>query len=335
MNEVAKMNDSILIGVDAGGSHTRARVARCQQGSAGASTLSQELGYGEAGAGNPRASGFESAQRNILTAIRNALRNAELPLNTRCKSLCIGAAGAGRDEEKQRIKEWALANQIATNVYVTNDAEIVLASASTNIHRSQPALNPVGIALICGTGSMAWGRNTFGQEFRCGGWGSLLGDEGSGYWIGRAALQAITRAMDERSDGTELTTAIFDYLQCDTPASFIANVYAPEMTRERIAGLAPLVLGLASSDNVAKKIVYAAVEELSLSTLTVAKHLQLVEHNWDLAVTGGVILSSDYLRQALASTLTAHDYAPRQITKVQSAERGALAIAYARLINIP
>lgn len=327
---MAKMKDAVIVGVDAGGSRTRARVARVQSDASGSQNCFAEIGYGEAGAGNPRAAGFEMAQQNIHTAIQLALHDAELPSTTRCKVLCIGAAGAGREDEKERLRSWALTNQIAADTYVTHDAEIVLASASPDKVPAEPALKPVGITLICGTGTMAWGRNSIGHEFRCGGWGSLLGDEGSGYWIGRAALQAVTRAMDQRSEATALTDAILEYLQCDDPTRFIANVYAPETTRERIAGIAPIVLRLASSDAVAKKILDAAAEELGLATLTVAKQLQLAEHQWDLAITGGVILSSNYLQQALVSALAAHHYNPRQITKVLSAERGALAIALAR-----
>ena len=71
---MAKMNDAVIVGVDAGGSRTRARVARVQPDASGSQNCFAEIGYGEAGAGNPRAAGFELAQQNIQTAIRQATR---------------------------------------------------------------------------------------------------------------------------------------------------------------------------------------------------------------------------------------------------------------------
>src|SRR5205823_15045021 len=127
------------------------------------------LGRGQAGSGNPRAAGFDAAQTNIASAIDAAFADAKLPLTT-AAAACFGLAGAGREIEQQRIASWAEKHGIAQNVRVTGDAEPILAAASPE---------NCGVALICGTGSLAWGRNRAGVIARAGGWGYLLGDEGS------------------------------------------------------------------------------------------------------------------------------------------------------------
>ncbi|MEX2027532.1 MAG: BadF/BadG/BcrA/BcrD ATPase family protein, partial [Pirellulaceae bacterium] len=140
---------------------------------------------GTAGPGNPRAAGFDVAQSNINAAIEQAFADAKLPRES-VSAACFGLAGCGREEEQERIRSWAGERRIAAVVQVTGDAEPILAAASPDNW---------GIALICGTGSLAWGRNQRGQTARCGGWGYLIGDDGSAYAIalaGHYSLVAVT-----------------------------------------------------------------------------------------------------------------------------------------------
>ena len=67
-----------------------------------------------------------------------------------------------------------------------------------------------GIVIVSGTGSIAYGRNDRGEASRAGGWGYVLGDEGSGYWIGRLALRAVVRHADGRGRATSLTPRLLD-----------------------------------------------------------------------------------------------------------------------------
>src|SRR5438477_9802043 len=99
--------------------------------------------------------------------VEAAFSDAKLP-RTVAVAACFGLAGAGREIEQQRIVAWATEQKIARAIRVTGDAEPILAAASSDNS---------GVALICGTGSMAWGRNAAGKTARCGGWGYLIGDE--------------------------------------------------------------------------------------------------------------------------------------------------------------
>jgi N-acetylglucosamine kinase-like BadF-type ATPase len=130
-----------IIGVDGGGTKTVAWIAPLDD-----DMNSVVLGRGQSGPGNPRAVGFEVAQANIAAAIEAAFADAKLPSQT-AATACFGLAGAGRAIEQQRIVAWGQQRGIARSVAVTGDAEPILAAASPD---------NCGIALICGTGSLAW-----------------------------------------------------------------------------------------------------------------------------------------------------------------------------------
>src|SRR5262245_59230190 len=138
----------LILGVDGGGTKTVAWLAPLDD-----AQNSIILGRGQAGPGNPRAAGFDVAQANITAAIEAAFADAKLPVTT-AAAACFGLAGAGRESEQTRIANWAMQRGIATRVRVVGDAEPILAAASPD---------NCGIALICGTGSLAWGRNRAGE----------------------------------------------------------------------------------------------------------------------------------------------------------------------------
>src|SRR5439155_21475116 len=213
----------VIVGVDGGGTKTVAWLAPMNDPS-----NAVVLGRGQAGPGNPRAAGFEVALANIGAAIDAAFTDAKLP-RTVAVAACFGLAGAGREIEQQRIVALATEQKIARAIRVTGDAEPILAAASSDNS---------GVALICGTGSMAWGRNAAGKTARCGGWGFLIGDEGSAYWIARAGLTAAVRGADGRGEMTALLPRFQKELQAAAPQDLVDRVYSPQMTRERIASLA-------------------------------------------------------------------------------------------------
>jgi len=226
------MAESLVIGVDAGGTRTTAWIA-----SETDTGNSRPLGIGQAGPGNFRAVGFASATAAIQLAVSEAFLAAELAPR-QVSALCIGAAGAGRTDEQQRLQQWADAEGLANQTCITNDAETVLAAANPNL---------VGITLISGTGSLAWGRNAAGIQHRTGGWGYLLGDEGSAYAIALAGLKAATKAADGRGPQTTLLPAIQKRLSVNAANQLIAKLYDAAMTRDAIASLADCVFDCANS----------------------------------------------------------------------------------------
>jgi N-acetylglucosamine kinase-like BadF-type ATPase len=307
--------EDLVIGVDGGGTKTVAWLATLDEGAGRA-----VLGRGQAGPGNPRAGGFEAAQANIEAAIAMAFADAKMP-QAIAYSACLGLAGAGRTAEQERIAAWAVGRGIARHVKVTSDAEPILAAASPE---------NVGIALICGTGSLAWGRNPEGVTARCGGWGYLLGDEGGAYAIARAGLQAAARAADGRGETTLLLDAFQQELAASGPEQLVERIYTPEMTRERLAALAKVVFETANEDSVAQAILHAAAEELASMIAVLSRRLGMPARAFPLALSGGVILHQALLREKVLEYLVRDGAAPADVALVTEPVRGAVAIARAR-----
>jgi N-acetylglucosamine kinase-like BadF-type ATPase len=303
---------SLVLGIDGGGSKTDAWLAFLGGCSGGVA-----LGRGRAGPGNPRAVGFEAAEANILTAIEAAFHSAGLP-RAAVAAACFGLAGAGREEEQQRIIEWAKRQGIAPMLRVTGDAEPVLAAASPD---------NCGIALICGTGSFAWGRNAAGETARCGGWGYLVGDEGSGYAIARAGLLAAFRAADGRGPETSLLPAFLTHFRADSAGELVPHLYAAEMTRQRLAGLATIVFAAAQEDEVARKLLVQSAGDLAELVAALAGRLGFIESGFPLALAGGVALHQPLLGDLLAASLADRGCRPSSVVLVESPVSGAVALA--------
>ena len=301
-----------VVGVDGGGSKTLAWLAARQAGGA-----DQPIGVGEAGPGNPRAAGFEVAQHNIAAAIRQAWAAAGREPQ-RAAAACLGLSGAGRPEEQQRIRDWALAAGIAGEVQVTHDAEIILAAGSRENS---------GVALICGTGSLAWGRSTTGAVARAGGWGYLIGDEGSAYAVVREGLRAAAMAADGRGPATALLAQFQRRLQAAAPEELIGRIYHAEMTRETLSRLADVVFECATSDAVAERIIRDAAAELASMVTAVVRHLHLTSGGYELALTGGLLLHQPQLQDRLQSALAALNATPLQTRLVTDPVRGAVTLA--------
>jgi N-acetylglucosamine kinase-like BadF-type ATPase len=306
----------LVIGVDGGGTKTVAWLAPLADVGSG-----QVLGRGIAGPGNPRAVGFPAAQANIDAAIDAAFADAGLPRAT-VAAACFGLAGAGRPAEQEQISAWAEERGIAAKLKVTDDAEPILAAAAP----SGP-----GIALIAGTGSLCLGRNAAGETARCGGWGYLLGDEGSGYAIALAGLRAAMRAADGRGPPTDLLAAMMHKLGASTPQQLVGKVYAPEMTREQLAALASVVFDYRSTDDVARTIVDRATADLAEMVKTVAQSLCLPPRGYTLAMAGGTLLGHlNYFQEAFTKITTSFEreaILPDRWVVVNDPVGGAVAIA--------
>lgn len=306
------MDRELVIGVDGGGTKTLAWLAPLDDAS-----NTTVLGRGAAGPGNPRAAGFDVALANIGAAIEAAFADAKLPHST-AAAACFCLAGAGREVEQQRIENWATQQAIARAVRVTGDAEPILAAASPD---------HVGIALICGTGSLAWGRNAAGEIARSGGWGYLLGDEGSGYAIALAGLRAAVRAADGRGQGTVLLDSLQRQLGAAAPSDLVQCVYGPEMNREKLSALAKIVFDAAASDVAAQMIVTAAANDLAEMVTVLCVQLALLDQAYPLALAGSVIANQPLLRNSLSKRLADRLCRPRTTVIIEEPVRGALVLA--------
>jgi N-acetylglucosamine kinase-like BadF-type ATPase len=298
----------IILGVDGGGTRTRARLA---------DEHGKMLGTGQAGSSNMQAQGPQAAQQEILSAIAKAFASAGLPPSPICAA-CLGLAGAARPDERELMLAWAK-QAIGTDVILVSDVELVLAAGT-------PAL--WGIGLIAGTGSIAWGRTQDGRVARAGGWGYLLGDEGSAYDLAREALRAAAQAADGRATPTALLDAVLQYWQLPNPQAMIAKVYRPALSRTEVAQLAPLVIAQAmQGDGVACAIVQRGAQALAQAVLAVAQALALQGQSVPLALTGGLLLNAAMMREQVLQHLDASDFRFDPIKLVHEPVEGAVRLA--------
>jgi N-acetylglucosamine kinase-like BadF-type ATPase len=200
---------------------------------------------------------------------------------------------------------------------VVNDAEILLAAGA-----------PAGaaLALVCGTGSIVYGRTEDDRLVRAGGWGYLFGDEGSGYAIGAAALRAVMWAEDGRGGPSLLTDLILERRNLEAAQELISSIYGAESPRAEIAGLADLVERAAMlNDAVARSILDQAAHDLALTVQ--AAYRKLGNTPVPMVLTGGTILNSVHFSYAFRQACTELGLAFSMLKEVPEPAEGALLLA--------
>lgn len=269
-----------FLGIDGGGSKTLAILVD-EQG--------RELGRGQAGSANYANVGLEQAKASIYQAVAAARAQAPGPVEVR--NAWIGLAGIDTPQARHDFTPHLRA--LAPHVLLTNDAELGLSALP----------QAVGIVLIAGTGSIALGRDLHGNVQRSGGWGHILGDEGSGYALGQQALQAVVRAVDGRGPATTLMHRILEHWQLTNPYDLISHIY-PLGDKAMIAQLSTRVLQAArEGDVVAKEIIRHAAEELALAVSAVYKKLDFAGQPLAVALCGGLLIHEGAFRQQVIEQL--------------------------------
>jgi len=309
---------SLILGIDGGGTKTVAWLAARGDGSPGNKDV--VLGRGSAGPSNQRAVGPVTALSNLDAAIESAFADAGLPRAT-VAAACLGLAGADRDSDRRVIEDWASFSRLAATVLVVNDAVPLL-------HVDQG--EGWGVALIAGTGSLAWGCNVKGQTARSGGWGYLFSDEGSAFSIGRAVLNAVSRAVDGRGEQTCLVADVIGHLEVSSPQEIVTAVYSHEVPRAVVANMASLGFAAAARrDNVALEILKQAAAELAAMAVVTARRLEM-QSMLCLAFTGSVLIQNPEFRQQVLAGIEAAGIKLFETTVVEDAVAGAVNIASRR-----
>jgi N-acetylglucosamine kinase-like BadF-type ATPase len=242
--------------------------------------------------------------------------------SARADALCVGMAGAGRERDFRIMNKILERLGVARENLVTHDAAIALVAGTGE---------RFGVVLTVGTGAAAYGVDRGGREARAGGWGPLLGDEGSGYWMGLRALRAVMRAYDGRAGETLLTRPILDRLGVDGAESLVHRVYR-ELARDEIAALAPLVQQAADlGDGEAQSIIDDAAREFVRAVESVIGKLDLAGQSFRLVLSGGLWKAVPVLRQDFEKLIK--KVAPWTLVTELTVEpaRGAVAIALEHL----
>ena len=298
----------VLAGIDAGGSKT-AGVVGDEHGTV--------LGSLVTGPSNILKDGALAVKKALSKTLEGACSNASLSRSD-IEVVCAGIAGVIRSESRDLVEGMLRGMTPARTVLVETDAYIALAGAT----KCRP-----GIIVISGTGSVAFGVNAEGKTALVGGWGRLLGDEGSGYDIARRGLQAVLREIDGRGPATSISQKIAAELFVSSSQQMVHELYQGQLTEGKIASLYPLIdEGAREGDAVALSLFEDAAGHLADASLAVVKELAVVPGEALITVAGGALLGSPFLRECLNRALATRGLASLR-DPFAGAEIGALLIA--------
>ena len=300
---------AFYLGIDGGGSKTAALVT---------DESGTPRGRGLAGGSNHLRVGLETATRNIERAVNIALVESGIAIREIEYAYC-GIAGSDHPEHHERVVDSLKTFFPRGNFIVDTDARIALTGAVGF---------GSGIVIIAGTGSVAFGRNDRGDEFRAGGWGPILGDEGSGYAIGRDGLIAVLRAHDGRGSKTAITDLLCrEHGMCD-PADLPRHIYAATTHADDIARYGKMVMECAAAgDPLAQEIIHRAAFALAECVAAVARRLNITGESFPVAYVGGAFFAGDQLVTPMRNAI--NSVAPRAqlITPLHTPVEGAAMMA--------
>ncbi|MEA2660460.1 MAG: hypothetical protein QOH08_32 [Chloroflexota bacterium] len=239
------------MGMDAGGTKTRAFAV---------TRAGEIVGRGAGGGANLLSS--PDPQGSIAAALRGALAG-RLPA-----AIVLSCAGGEREADRAKGRA-ILASLVGPDVAVevTHDAKAALYAGNAA---------GCGVVLISGTGSIAYGRNDQGAEARCGGWGYLVGDEGSAVWIGQEGLRAASYDHDGRGSPTRITGHLFEDLGVTDFNGLLPLLYGrPHPSPAILASTRAVARAFSEHDGIAVNIVQRGARLLAGMAATVAHTLLL------------------------------------------------------------
>lgn len=295
-----------VLGIDVGGTKSVCLLADAD---------GRIVGEGYGPGGNLQTSG-ESGLEAVLRQVVDAAIDGRTVAPA---AICLGIAGVDREDEARAVRHVVARIGFTSRTVVANDALIALVAG---------AGDAPGIVIIAGTGSIVYGRNAQNVAARAGGWGHIIGDEGSGYWIGREALTAVVRAVDGRGRATELTAAVLAHFGLDDLSGLPRIVYDRELPRMSVAALGPVVQRARDAgDEVAALILGRAAAELALATRSVAGRLEMIDGAFRVVLAGGVFGVVPWLAEELPRRLAV--IAPRCDVQILRGEPAAGAVRIA------
>jgi N-acetylglucosamine kinase len=253
----------------------------------------REISRGHGGPSNHQSVGVEAASKAIADALATTIDAAG---NPPLAAACWGMAGLDRPEDEQILKQMAAELQPQIRVEVVHDSTIALVGGTDG--------KRVGVVIISGTGSIAVGYHPSGRIARASGWGHLLGDEGSGYFIALRGLNAATRAHDGRGPTTTLVDRLPEAIDVPKLEDLANRIYLEGWTAPEVAALAPVVLKTAEQgDEQALAIVTEAGMELALAARVVIEELGMVKDTFEVVLSGGIFKGSPRMVEIIQQEL--------------------------------
>ncbi|KGP80062.1 MULTISPECIES: N-acetylglucosamine kinase [unclassified Paenibacillus] len=271
----------VYVGVDGGGTNTDAAII---------SEFGEILARLSGGPTNPHSVPPEQALSELQRVLEQ-LFNLVSDLSTNCEGICLGMSGVDTIQERQLIAD-AVNNYMknsnrhksdACPVWVVSEGEIALMASVGHTH---------GVLCISGTGSIVYGFTLEGERYRAGGWGHLLGDEGSGYRIGQRALQVVMQSYDGVLPPTGLTPLLIKKLNLRDISELKARVYQSDWGKTETASIARLAIEAAESgDEAARALIIEEAGQLAITAKAlIARHPEFA--------TTQIVLSGSLFRYA-------------------------------------
>jgi N-acetylglucosamine kinase-like BadF-type ATPase len=235
-----------IMGIDGGATKTLAAVLDLESGA---------LHFAHGGPSNEDAVGAEAAVHALLEVADEAIVRAGIAQDALARAV-LAVAGTdtkaiARHVRAARTDSWIVVNDV-----------VAAWAAATG---AQP-----GIGAISGTGSNVFGVGREGQPWRAGGWGHLLGDEGSGYWFGVQSIKAALRDRESSGPQTALSDAVVKFFGAPSVEALAAHVYSKPLTKSEIAAFATETARLAEGgDVVARELYELGARELATQVAVV------------------------------------------------------------------
>ncbi|MFP3459614.1 BadF/BadG/BcrA/BcrD ATPase family protein [Arthrobacter globiformis] len=286
----------LVLGLDIGGSKTHAILAEVGTDAAvkddGGTAVPRQLAECTAGSANVASVGPDEAAK-ALDDLAGQLGIGD-PADHGIDTVFAGAAGADTPAARELLAGLLSRRFPGARIHVDHDTRIILAAGGLT----------AGTVLISGTGSAAWAKAGDGREARAGGWGYLLGDEGSGYAVARSAVRNALQDSDDGLPAGPLTSRLLDQTGAAEPGELLDLFYRrPE--RRYWAGLAGIVFSLAASDAASAAIADDAALHLARLALTVNRRLDTIAENAPVLLAGGMLVNQPALATRVRELLAA------------------------------
>jgi N-acetylglucosamine kinase-like BadF-type ATPase len=296
----------LVLGIDAGGTKTV-----CQLADGSGRVLAETRG--------PGANLVSIGAQRVEEALRAVIDPVLADRPERIDAVCLGMAGVDQAREADTVRGVLARIGQFGQTLVVSDSLIALEAG---------APDSPGVVVATGTGSIAYGRDAAGRAARAGGWGYVLADEGSGFWIGKEAIRAVLRAADRRGPATTLTGPVLRHFGVGRPQDIGREVYRDGVRPSVLAELAPLVESAAAAgDPEALRILDESARELTALAVSVVEQLNLPQG--PVVLAGGMLRAAPHLTRTLVARL--RDRLPQAETRVLGVEPayGAVRLALA------
>lgn len=304
-----------VIGVDGGGTKTAAAVVGDDL---------RVLGAGISGPSNYRSADIESSSRNIVDAVTQALCVANIPLE-RIDAICMCLAGFDTEIDLPVPHRAMMLLGYCGPAIIENDVVGAWACATDG--------GP-GIVAIAGTGATALGMNADGAFWRVDGWDYILGDAGSGYRIGLAAIHETMKMLDGRRPPTRLLDKLAEFYRVDGALAMRRLADSGGLGKLRVAGFSRCVAEAADEgDQLAQDILRQAASEIASDIAAIVTQLAMRDTTFPIGIVGSVFKSTTWVLDPLRTAITCIAPQAKLETPRHLPEVGAAIVAQNRLAD--